>query len=250
MITHYVGIDISLKTASVAWQTHPDADATVIDIEQNTSGYGKLLTHLSRLSSPDNIHVVMEATSTYWMTLAHILFEAGFCVSVVNPAQPKHFAQMQLRRAKTDKLDAILLMHYAHSQQPDPWMPPPPICEILRQHLTYRDQLINIQAQVRSQLHAFERNPHAHPDLLARMRQHLADLTAEIEQLKNDIQALLLSTHDWAQPTHRLLSIPGIGPISAALVAGRHTRFYPLPDTATGGGLCGSRASSQRLGKF
>ena len=216
MITHYVGIDISYKTATVAWQESSATKPRILDIPQTPVGYQHLIAHLQAVSPPEQIHVVMEATSTYWMELAYALVEAQFVVSVVNPIQPKYFAKMRGHRAKTDALDAVMLMEFVQVCQPAVWTPPPVICETLRQHLTYRDQLIAMQTQVRNQLHAFKRNPQAHPALLQRMNQRLQSLSAEIQQLKADIHALLVSDHAWAQAGDYLMSIPGISTISAA----------------------------------
>jgi transposase len=59
--------------------------------------------------SPQAILVVLEATGSYWITLATTLAEAGFAVSAINPAQAHDFAKALLKRAKTDDLDAQML---------------------------------------------------------------------------------------------------------------------------------------------
>ena len=46
MITHYVGIDISFKTATIAWQSTPDAKPTVIEIQQTSKAYKQLIKQL------------------------------------------------------------------------------------------------------------------------------------------------------------------------------------------------------------
>jgi transposase len=216
MITQYVGIDIAHKTATVAWKTALQDKPTVLTIPQTPVGYHHLIAHLHTLGQPHQIHLVMEATSTYWMALAYRLVEAHFIVSVVNPIQPKYFAKMRGQRTKTDAIDAVMLMEFAQICQPAPWTPPPAIWETLRQYLTYRDQLIAFQTQVRNQLHAFQQNPQADPALLQRIKQRLQSLSDEIQQLKTHIHTLLISDHDWAQAADYLLSIPGISTISAA----------------------------------
>ncbi|MEQ8673998.1 MAG: IS110 family transposase [Aggregatilineales bacterium] len=216
MISHYVGIDIALNSATVAWQESDKSSVTVIEIAQSRDGYQHLLHNLKQLAPVSQIQIVMEATSTYWMDLAYVLYDAGFQVSVVNPSQPKYFAQMRLQRAKTDAIDAVMLMDYAQSQQPDLWTPPPAICEQLRQYLTYRQQLIEMQTQVRNQHHALKQNPNADTGILARMTHRLSALSAEIKQLAKDIDHLLHTDHDWAVAVDCLMSIPGISTISTA----------------------------------
>jgi transposase len=96
----------------------------------------------------------MEATGPYWMALAVALTRAGFPVSVVNPAQVHFFARAQLKRAKSDALDAQTLAQFAQALVPKPWNPPPHFYHELRQRLTQRDQLLKLHNQVQKQLHS------------------------------------------------------------------------------------------------
>jgi transposase len=43
--------------------------------------------------------------------------------------------------------------------QPTPWTPPPPIYYELQQRLAQRDTLLDLQQQVRNQLHALDQLP-------------------------------------------------------------------------------------------
>ncbi len=47
------------------------------------------------------------------------LHDAGVCVSLVNPARIKGFAQSELRRTKTDKADAGLIGRFCASMNPE-----------------------------------------------------------------------------------------------------------------------------------
>ena len=89
--------------------------------------------------------MAMEATGSYWMGVATSLAEAGFAVSVVNPAQAHHFATALLRRGKTDAIDAQTLAQLAALLQPTPWTPPPAIYHALHQRLVQRDALLRLR---------------------------------------------------------------------------------------------------------
>ena len=54
-------------------------------------------------------------------------------LSVVNPKQIKHFALPNLRRSKTDPLDADLIGRFGIALKPFLWNPPHPILEELKQ---------------------------------------------------------------------------------------------------------------------
>ena len=103
----FVGVDIAALTATVAIQ-RPGAKASrSLTIAQTPEGYTSLLRQLQATGSvPGEILVVMEATGSYWISLATRLVHEGFAVSVINPAQAHHFAKALLKRAKTDVIDA------------------------------------------------------------------------------------------------------------------------------------------------
>ena len=62
----------------------------------------------------------MEATGTYGEGLAEFLYAAGHRVSVVDPARVKGYAQSQMKRHKTDDLDAEVIRHFMSCKNPKP----------------------------------------------------------------------------------------------------------------------------------
>jgi transposase len=73
----------------------------------------------------EKAHICLEAAGHYGRDLAVALHETGHLVSIVNPAQIRHFARTKLGRDKTDKVDATLIREYAEIFKPAPWSPPP-----------------------------------------------------------------------------------------------------------------------------
>jgi len=70
---------------------------------------------LKRLKPLKVTLVLMEATGGFERQLAHSLHLAGFDVIVANPRQAHHFALGLGRLAKTDRIDAKVLAHYART---------------------------------------------------------------------------------------------------------------------------------------
>lgn len=211
-----VGIDVSAQTMSAAWSTTPDDKPPVTEFNQSTMGYGRLIQQLRDTGhAPAHCQIVMEATGTYWMRLAYALHEAGFVVSVVNPLQAHRLAQAQLRRAKTDAMDARILMELGFKLKPTPWTPPP-LYDALYQRLRQRDALLENRTQERNRLHALQQWVAPQPAVVERYHTHIAFLTEQIDALQQEIAHLLRSNSKWATTTRYLLSIKGIGPITAA----------------------------------
>ena len=231
----YVGIDIAAATFTAAWQSVGGKPSTPMTRAQDAAGYTALQQRLRRTTvAPADTLVVLEATGSYWVALAVVLHEAGYQVSVINPLQAHHFAKAQLRRAKTDNLDAQDLAQLAATLRPARWTPPPAIFHEVRQRLLAREALITMRQQARNQRHALLR----WPVVVASVCQHLdaviTDLDTRIDGLEAEI-ATALKDSAWAASLGYLISAPGIGLLTAAwlLVTTLNFTLCSGPDAAT-----------------
>ncbi|MBR4158023.1 MAG: IS110 family transposase [Oscillospiraceae bacterium] len=107
-----VGIDVSKGKSMVAIM-RPFGEVVRSPFE--VSHTGSELSELAKLlkSLPGETRVVMEYTGYYHAPVAHSLCEAGIYVSTVNAILVHDYGNNNLRRAKTDKKDAIKLANYA-----------------------------------------------------------------------------------------------------------------------------------------
>jgi transposase len=213
----FVGIDIAQHSAQASWLTPPQTPAPPITLAQTPEGFVTLRQHLARQHVPAaQTLVVLEATGTYWCRLALDLHSAGYQVAVINPAQAHYFAKAQLRRSKTDALDAQLLAQFAEKMRPAPWTPPPPVYHELEQRLQLRQELLTARQAARNQLHALK----AGAVIVASVEQRLAGVVAfydeQLASLEAEIAAHLSAADDsetlaWAGNLGLLLSIKGVG---------------------------------------
>ncbi len=231
----YVGIDIAATTFTAAWMPPGGSPTPPVTHPQTPQGFAALQRQFAATgSAPDTTLVVIEATGSYWIALAVTLHATGYAVSVINPLQAHHFAKAQLRRAKTDPLDAQNLAQLAAALRPAVWTPPPAVYHEVRQRLTARDALVTMRQQTRNQRHALLQWPvvvasvHNHLDgVIAMLDARIADLEAEI--------AAVLATSDWAESLACLTSAPGIGMLTAAwlLVSTMNFTLCATPEAAT-----------------
>jgi transposase len=77
-----------------------------------------------RLLDLSSQSIVLEATGGYEIQVAYAMSEAGLPVVIINPKILRHFAKSTGKLAKTDKLDAQVLAHYALAIQPPVRSPP------------------------------------------------------------------------------------------------------------------------------
>ena len=87
------------------------------------SGHQQAITWLKR--GHNRARVCLEATGIYHLQLALALDRApGIELMVLNPRAARRFAEAQMVRGKTDKVDAMVLLHYLERMLFRPWSAP------------------------------------------------------------------------------------------------------------------------------
>src|SRR5512134_3747387 len=118
-----VGIDVAKDTLVVCLLSANRREAS--SIPNTRKGFHQLHHWLKKRQASD-AHVCLEATGIYGVDVAQFLHEKGYIVSVVNPARIKGFASSQMRRSKTDQIDADVIADFCRAVQPERWTPPEP----------------------------------------------------------------------------------------------------------------------------
>lgn len=204
-----VGIDVSKATLDVVWQDER-RQTQYTQVANDTSGYAKLQRWLGKRAVEA---VCLEATGRYSEGVAESLYQAGYRVSVVNPARIRGYATSQLRRNKTDKLDAALIADFCRTQQPEAWTPPPPEVRQLQALVRHLTALEEAKQQADNRL----REAAALPDLVVQQLKSQRNLLVQqIDQLKAAIQDHIDHFPDLRRQRDLMESIPGIGKLTAA----------------------------------
>ena len=213
----YTGVDIAYKDFTAAIML-PSAKPKLEPkpFLQTPAGFQQFIERLLAQGVAAASHlIVMEATGSYWVALAVTLHEAGFVVAVVNPAQAHYFAKAQLKRAKTDALDAQTLAQLAQAIELPRWIPPPQSYHELRQRLTQRDNLIKLTNQVKNQLHALNVNPIVIHSVQTQLEELISTFTAQLKAMETEIEELLKTDSEWNKSIALLQTIPGLGVVAA-----------------------------------
>ena len=106
-----VGIDVSKGKSMIAvMRPFGEVVLTPFEVQHTASELSELVKTLKSLAGETRI--VMEATGNYHAPIALALQGAGLYVSVVNAILVHDYGNNSLRRAKTDKKDAIKLANY------------------------------------------------------------------------------------------------------------------------------------------
>jgi len=172
----------------------------------------------------DNIkvHVVMEATGRYGEDLATFLYKAGHDVSVINPAQIKHYGRSLLRRAKTDRVDSQLIAEFAQRHELHLWKPLSATAQAFKEQVRCLEDFKTDETQASNRLKQAK-------DLQVKkmLEERLAHIRQQMKRLKKELKDLIEKDTSLKQGIKLLMSIPGIGETSAcSLIA-------ELPDLET-----------------
>ena len=115
-VTHgnYVGIDVAKDRLDVVLRPTGEYLGTTND----ERGIKAVVRHLRK--QEEIALVVLEATGGLEQPAAAALALAGVPVAIVNPRQVRDFAKAVGRLAKTDRIDAAVLAHFAEAIRPEP----------------------------------------------------------------------------------------------------------------------------------
>jgi len=208
----FVGIDVAKDRLDVHLRPSGEAFAVARDGE----GLAQLVEQLSRLAPQ---LIVMEATGGYETIVASVLAAAQLPLAVVNPRQIRAFARATGKLAKTDRLDAAAIAHFAEAVQP----PARPIADAqalaLSELVARRRQVIEMMVAERNR-----RRMATQRRVLKAIDRHLVLLQAELSELDGDIDGAIRNTPAWQEEADLLDSVPGIGPVT------RRTLIAELPE--------------------
>lgn len=163
---------------------------------------------IQRLLTLQPALVVLEATGGLETLLAASGRVAGLPLAVVNARQVRDFAKATGRLAKTDKLDALVLAHFAKAVRPEVRAGRTEAEQALVELVARRRQLVEMRAQERTRLAmAGSRQKQG-------LKEHIAWLDEHIARLDGDLKNRLRESDIWKTRVDLLQSAPGVGPVT------------------------------------
>jgi len=199
----FIGIDVSKQQLEVAaYQSDYQFRCA-----NKVSAFGALV---AELISWRPALIVLEATGGLETRVVNTLQGAGLPVVVVNPRQVRDFARALGQLAKTDRLDARVLAHFAAAIKP----PLRPLKAKEQQELDAltgrRRQLVEILADEKNR-----RAAAATDAVRDQIKEHIDWLEDCIAELDKQIKMLLQTSPRWQVKDQILQSVPGIGPVAS-----------------------------------
>lgn len=199
----YLGIDVGKEALDVAglpgeapWR-----------VANTPAGIDELIARVRDLPLAG---IVIEASGGYERVVVTELRAAGLPAMLVNPRQVRDFAKASGRLAKTDRLDAEVLVQFGAAMRPA--VRPLPDAELreLRALVAWRRELVTMHTA------EGQRKRLAPAAVVARIERHQAWLRAEARAVEQELARLIAANPVWQAQLVVLVSVPGIALVTAA----------------------------------
>ncbi len=199
----FIGIDVSKDRLDV----HVRPSGQAFAVARDEAGLDDLATRLRTLAPA---LVVLEATGGFEGIVAAALAAAELPLAVVNPAQVRAFGRATGRLAKTDRLDAALIAHFAEAIRPSPRPVASEQAQALAELVTRRRQIVEMIG-----MESNRRRQARSPKVLRGIARTLAALQATLAELDREIDDQIRGSPAWRAAEDLLTSVPGVGPVTA-----------------------------------
>jgi transposase len=213
----FVGLDVSKQHLDVAVRPHNRHFVTL----NHDLGIKQLVKRLAALKPQ---LIVLEASGGYEFLVTAALAEAQLPVALVNPQAVRKFAGATGKLAKTDKIDAQVLAHFAEALRPEPRPLPDQAHQVLKAALQRRQQVVKMIGQEENRL---EKTfiPTVRRDIQA----HLTWLRQRLTALNRDLDDQIRQSPLWQDRDRLFQSVPGIGPLVSRAVIAQMPEIGTLP---------------------
>lgn len=198
-----IGIDISKEKIDVC--ILPKANNYIF--KNDISGFEEFYKIAKKL---DISMIIFEATGRYHRDLEEFLNEKGLEYCKINPTQAKRFGQALGKRAKTDKIDALMLAKMGLMLAPEATNSWNNNINDLQELLMAYRALIKDKVAITLRMQGLKSDL-----LIHQFKQRLEQIKSHISEIFNKMLELALQDKKLKRRFDILTSIPGIGEITA-----------------------------------
>ena len=213
--TLFAGCDVSKATLDVCRQH--DGRHHQRQFRNTPTGHAQLIAWLTDCTIP--VRRVLEATGNYSLDLALTLNAAdGIALMVANRSATRQFARAQMRRSKTDRVDASVLADFAARMEFVPWEPPAEAVLELR-GIARRMQALTIErTRELARLHQAHITDTTPAVVTNDIEVNIRHLERRLEEMLRQALKVVRASSRMTSVLERLTSVRGIAEKSAVLL--------------------------------
>ena len=206
----FAGVDVAQRTLDIA----VEGDAQVRRIDNRLGPIRRWLQSL-----PEDCAIGVESTGNLHQLLVRVAIAEGRTVYVLNARELAHYAHALGRRAKTDRLDAQLILRYLQREHEHlhPYQLPSARQAEIAELIGRRHQVVRAQGALRQSFTSSSCKPRA----LARTLRAFEALIAELDVR---LQTLVAEEDTLRTAAAHLRTVVGFGPLLSASMAHAITR--------------------------
>lgn len=156
--------------------------------------------------------IVVESTGGLERVVLAEFSADGLPVALVNPRRVREFARSIGLLAKTDKIDAKLLVRFGEAVKPEPTHLPSPEEQRLSALMTRRRQVIEMLTMEKNHLCS------SHPAAIESVTKIIDVLEQELDELNKQIDDFIDQLPTFQKKDEILRSAPGVGKVTAAIL--------------------------------
>lgn len=211
----WVGVDVSKATLDV-YLSQPEQ---ALSVANDPAGIETLI---ATLQAVHPARIVLEATGGLERAVVAEWVVAGMPVAVVNPRQVRRFAEALGYLAKTDRLDARVLAHFAAAIQPAIRPLPDAQLQHLADQVARRRQLVEMLTMEQNRL---QQPPH--PTVRQDIQAHIDGLRQRLKTTEAGLRQAVEASPAWQAKADLLRGVKGLGEVSSL------TLIAQLPELGT-----------------
>jgi transposase len=162
--------------------------------------------------------VAFEGTGTYGFGMSIFLCQKGVSVMRVNPKASRNFAECKMRRAKTDRIDANVLLEFCKTMDFVKWEPPRQTILNLRAFAARMQDLNKMETAERNRLHAVKYIPEVDKAVIEDIEASIESIATRITSLEAKMYDIVKNDEELKSWYDAMTSIKGIAKRSACLL--------------------------------
>jgi transposase len=177
------------------------------------------------------LEVIMEPTGVYHEKFAHFLYNNKFKVVIVMPNKIANYTKSLNLKTITDKTASEAICRFGLKHNLDSWVPAKPIFKQMQQLTRERSQMINERGVLSNQIHSLTKQALPSKSSLKRMEKRKKTLIKDEKQLENELKLLVLTDDSVNQRVKRIMTIPGVGFLTAVTILAETNGFELIKNT-------------------
>ena len=196
----YLAIDVSKADLEIRTRQHH------CNLSNNRTGFKQLVKLTSKQKHP---LVVCESSGGYERNLMDYLHRSHIAVARVNPGRVRNYVRSEGIKAKTDPIDALMLLGFAEEKQLHPIAPPEPVREELAALLDRRSHLTEQAAREKNRIQ------NSSKFIKQSIQRMIKTVDKEIQRIEKRIRQLIQSDGQLTDEIQILQSVIGVGEVTA-----------------------------------